>query len=376
MNYSTLNMLLLSHYLVVVIVVVLLLLVDAEALTTTTKKRSKLSDTKVLSSSRNTVNNNNNKNNKKIKEKKKEKSSRAVELFHLQQQKLQSSTRQQQQQQQEGHHHVGKGQQQQQHHYQEVSKKSLVKQQQQLHPYHQQQQDKEQDDYKYYISKRYNISLDSLKYMTIHPPDLSQLDTNNKNINKNMYEMELCGTSWQEEYSQLHSYTSKIIKSISSDKWSIDMLKKNNIRVFIYLSREGKLGKLKSGGVADRFSLISMFAMCLIYQTAFFIDYPGLNHAFESGYGGLSWNIDVDGYINQYGFHNVVLNFPDLFGERNDYHCYNGTKGKICRNYGLDKHIANSTLTIARTARGKITSMFKEDYYINKFQQLNLTHGK
>ena len=359
-------MLLLSHHLVVVIVVVLLLLVNAEALTTTTrttKKRSKLSDTKILSASRNTVNN---KNNKKIKEK----SSRAVELFHLQQQKLQSSTRQQQQ---EGHHHVGKGQQ--QHHYQEVSKKSLVKQQQ-LHPY-QQQHDKEQDDYKYYISKRYNISLDSLKYMTIHPPDLSQLDTNNnKNINKNMHDKELCGTSWQEEYSQLHSYTSKIMKSISSDKWSIDMLKKNNIRVFIYLSREGKLGKLKSGGVADRFSLISMFAMCLIYQTAFFIDYPGLNRAFESGYGGLSWDIDVDGYINQHGFHNVVLNFPDLFGERNDYHCYNGTKGKICRNYGLDKHIANSTLTIARTARGKITSMFKEDYYIKKFQQLNLTHGK
>ena len=87
-----------------------------------------------------------------------------------------------------------------------------------------------------------------------------------------------------------------------------------------------------------------------------------------------SWTIirgHICTFINQYGFHNVVLNFPDLFGERNDYHCYNGTKGKICRNYGLDKHIANSTLTIARTARGKITSMFKEDYYINKFQQLN-----
>lgn len=184
----------------------------------------------------------------------------------------------------------------------------------------------------------------------------------------------LCMNQWHTSYASMHARAAAILRRVPSKDWTPELLEKEGVRAFIYIAREGVWEKIKSGGVADRFSLVGMFAMCLAHNTAFFIDYPGISDVFDTGSGQLSWSVDATGYINKHGYANSVLHFPDLF--QGKHHCTRWHGNLVCRNLTLDNHIANSSLTIARTARGKITVMFKDDYYSRVFRQLGVEYGK
>ena len=210
-------------------------------------------------------------------------------------------------------------------------------------------------------------------------PNMSGLDTNNtigNGTTRDPAQLSLCGYAWHADYAAMHARAAKILHSVSSEEWNTTRLEEEGLRVFIYIAREGTWEKLKSGGVGDRFSLVSMLAMSLAHHTAFFIDYPGLKEAFDSGAGGLSWAVDASGYIERHGYRQTVLHFPDLRGTTHS--CTMGNnEGHLCRDLTLDRHIANRTFTIARTARGKITVMFNEQevYYRNILKQMGLEHG-
>lgn len=112
----------------------------------------------------------------------------------------------------------------------------------------------------------------------------------------------------------MHARAAQILNSVPSEEWSRSLLEKEGLRVFIYIAREGMWQGIRSGGAADRFSLVSFFAMALTHNTAFFIDYPSLSDAFVSGIGGLSWKVNATGYINKHGYKKTVLHFPDMWG--------------------------------------------------------------
>jgi hypothetical protein len=212
-------------------------------------------------------------------------------------------------------------------------------------------------------------------------PNLSGLDTLHRSDDPSV----LCGGGkWEAKYSALHARAAKILNSVPSEQWSsvIPVLKKEGIRVFIYIAREGFWHNLKSGGVGDRFSLVGMFAMSLAHNTAFFLDYPGLSDVFDQGGGndrGIAWSVNATGYIEKKGYSNAVLHFPDIYPLKQKCGRNKGiseANGHFCRDTRLDDHISNNTLTIARTARGKITVMFKEKYYKHALSVLNLKHGE
>ena len=216
------------------------------------------------------------------------------------------------------------------------------------------------------------------KHYELYPSDyqLSDLDTTNPVVSfKNKAYADQCPLQWHSDYSVMHAKAAKILNSVPSEEWDPSLLEKEGLRVFIYIAREGKWENLKSGGVADRFSLVGMFATCLAHNTAFFIDYPGLSDVFSSGAGNLSWSVNATGYIDRLGYKETVLHFPDLYkGTRN---CETWKANSFCRDLTLDKHIANNSLTIARTARGKISrTLFKDKFYINIMKSLGFRLGK
>lgn len=211
------------------------------------------------------------------------------------------------------------------------------------------------------------------------PPDLSELNTTIYDRRTEDASL-LCATNWQEKYAAMHARAANILHSVPSEEWDLSYLRKEGLRVFIYIAREGYWEGLKSGGVADRFSLVGLFALALAHNTAFFIDYPGLDEVFDSGSGGLSWSVNATGYIEKHGYKNTVLHFPDLYPKKvgGRVKCPPGNYGHKCRDLRIDDHMANNTLSIARTARGRITLMFhpQEVYYQPKLSALGLKHGK
>ncbi len=68
------------------------------------------------------------------------------------------------------------------------------------------------------------------------------------------------------------------------------------MRVIVALVREGRFEGQYSGGVGDRFTgLITIFALALLNDVPFFLDFPGLSEVFSPGDSPIAWNISLTG---------------------------------------------------------------------------------
>ena len=68
------------------------------------------------------------------------------------------------------------------------------------------------------------------------------------------------------------------------------------MRIVVALIREGKFGGQFSGGIGDRFTgLVTVFALALLNDVPFFLDFPRLQGVLQSGDGALAWNLNISG---------------------------------------------------------------------------------
>jgi hypothetical protein len=95
-------------------------------------------------------------------------------------------------------------------------------------------------------------------------------------------------SSWSSRYAALH-------RSAREALTTGRLASPASVRALIFMVREGEWGgsgrnatRGFSGGFADRITgLVTMFALCIATQTAFFVDWPGLEGVFDIGRGGL-----------------------------------------------------------------------------------------
>ena len=88
--------------------------------------------------------------------------------------------------------------------------------------------------------------------------------------------------SWGASYSALHRRERE------------DYVNGRGGRVLLFVVREGMWAERYSGGFADRMaSIISMLLVCILTQTAFLLDWPGLSAAHQQGNGCIHWEYDA-----------------------------------------------------------------------------------
>ena len=184
------------------------------------------------------------------------------------------------------------------------------------------------------------------------------MSTLNTHINNRQSRIDPCDNRWYKRYSTLHSRAARLINSVPSEKWSDSLFEKEHFKVVIYIAREGLWNGRRSGGVGDRFSLISVFAMCVLHNAAFFIDYPGLSEVFVSGKGGLLWSVNASGYIAKNGYRSTVTEFPD--------------HEEMLSLFSNPK----KSITVVRTARGMITYLFQSYHYKPLLEEMGFDYGK
>ena len=82
-------------------------------------------------------------------------------------------------------------------------------------------------------------------------------------------------------------------------------------RALVYVAREGQWKGRLSGGIADRTTgMVSLFAVALAYNTAFFIDFPGLSEAYAPGEGNLDLWYDIGSHVDESSELPNLIDFP------------------------------------------------------------------
>ena len=108
-----------------------------------------------------------------------------------------------------------------------------------------------------------------------------------------------CGSGWQEHYRRLHAPAYQLLASTPPPLWE-DELHSRDMRVAVALVREGKFKGQYSGGVGDRFTgLVTVFALSLLNDVPFFIDFPHLSKVLSRGSGNINWDINIRGTTSQ-----------------------------------------------------------------------------
>lgn len=83
--------------------------------------------------------------------------------------------------------------------------------------------------------------------------------------------------------------------SVPLSQWD-EVLRQKQLHVAIQLVRDGKYHGSKNGGVGDRFTgMVTFFALALLNDVPFFMDYSRLHDAFVTGEGKLDWALQIEG---------------------------------------------------------------------------------
>ena len=97
------------------------------------------------------------------------------------------------------------------------------------------------------------------------------------------------GADWREAYALLHAKHLNESSGLRHSRQQPQQQKRHHRLIFVV--REGTWRGRKSGGLADRMTgLITAFAVALVTKTPFFIDWPGLYHAYKPH--SIAWACD------------------------------------------------------------------------------------
>ena len=164
-------------------------------------------------------------------------------------------------------------------------------------------------------------------------------------------------SSWTSKYAVLHSSARAALESghlgsrndLAERVVGPGVASSLTVKALVFMVREGEWGgpgvnatRGFSGGFADRITgLISMFALCIATNTAFFVDWPGLDEVFEIGSGGLRVLVDASRLQRNHG----LVEVPVRQGE-----------WKVA---ALERKLRSSPITIVRSDHGALGRAFE-----------------